>query len=122
MQSLLYWAQLLHWFLFQWLFLKKQIQKEIAKLQKEAEKINKENFEIKEKITYLESKDYKEREAKDKLNLQSPGEKVVFVKPSVVRKSDNPQENLIENDGETVIENEKSKVSNSEKWWKYFFN
>ena len=59
----------------------------------------------------------KEKEAKDKLNLQSPDENVVIVEQGVVNK-EAPKEN---DNSETSIPLVRQ-VSNPLKWWNYFFN
>lgn len=94
---------------------KRQIQDEISKLEQEAARINRENLEIQEKIAYLQSRDYQEREAKDKLNLQNPGENVVVIKPGVAK------EQNMEIESENSPQPLPPSVSNPQKWWKYFF-
>lgn len=94
---------------------KKQIQTEIEKLQAEAEKIHKENILSQEKLAYLESKDYQEKEAKDKLSLQNPDEKVVIINPSVVKN----EERKIENAPLPSVKIQEKE--NYLKWWDYFF-
>lgn len=97
---------------------KEAVQKEIRALQEEAAKISRENSDITERIAYLESRDYKEREAKEKLNLQKPGETVVVITPGPSK------EEIVENSNreKRILEiagiQEKS---NPEKWWDYFF-
>jgi cell division protein FtsB len=93
----------------------KEIQKEINKLKQEAETINRENFQIQDKIAYFESKDYQEKEAKDKLNLQSPEEKVIVVKPSI---TDQPQ---IKTEEPQTKKDVAPSIPNYLKWWNYFF-
>lgn len=100
---------------------KKEVQLEIEKLQEEAQRIDQENSLIQEKITYLQSRDYQDLEAKDRLNLQNPGENVVVVKSSIV-KIDTAQGNSGE---EIVADTETADVvskSNFIKWYSYFFN
>jgi cell division protein FtsL len=99
---------------------KKQVQIEIEKLQQEAARVNRENDSIQEKIAYLQSREYQEREAKDKLNLQSPGENVVVVKPSIVKESkviDEPKEVVLSETPKQIVP-----ISNFKKWYNYFFN
>jgi len=96
---------------------KKQIQAEINKLRDEASRINKENSVIQEKIAYFESTDYMEKEAKDKLNLQSPDEQVIVVKPSSAK-------NIVaikENRTGAAADPRLPEVANNVKWWTYFF-
>lgn len=97
---------------------KYQIKKEIATLQSEANRIVQENQTIQERIEYLESRDYQEKEAKDKLNLKGPGEEVVVVKPEVLTSEKTVEMNVAENlQSETT---EKS-IPNPIKWWRLFF-
>jgi len=77
---------LVSWAIFKQINKKKEIQKEIQKLQEEAEKITRENLSSQERIAYFESQDYQEREAKEKLNLKNPEENVVIVKPGIAKK------------------------------------
>lgn len=48
-------------------------------LEQEIAKLEKNNTELSELVQYLESSDFVEREAREKLNMQGPGEKVVLV-------------------------------------------
>ena len=93
----------------------KEIQKEIDKLKQEAESINRENFQIQDKISYFESKDYQEKEAKDKLNLQNPDEKVVMVKPSISEQAKPVPEE------QPAAKTTATSIPNYLKWWNYFF-
>ncbi len=94
---------------------KRQVQTEINKLRNEAEKIEKENNLIREKIAYLESRDFREREAKDKLNLQNPDENLVIIKSRVPEIKQQEDEKMPE------IPNPEKKIFNPRKWWDYFF-
>jgi len=96
---------------------KKQVEKEIEALRQEAEKIRRDNLIIGDKVSYLESKDYLEKEAKDKLNMQGPDENVVVIKPSLVKKEEVSD---IVRDPERPIENQ-DKFGNAKKWYDYFF-
>ena len=95
---------------------KRQIQEQINKLQEEAERISRENSLTEEKIAYLESQDYKEKEAKDKLNLQNPDENVVIVEPGVKSKIQSEEFNVAQ-----VSQPAVNQVSIPIKWWNYFF-
>lgn len=94
---------------------KNQIQAEIEGLKEKARQIDKANTEIQDKITYLESQDYQEKEAKDKFNLQDPDENVVVIKPSMAKKE--PAE---EKKSES-IRVEEGTINIPIKWWQYFF-
>ncbi len=95
---------------------RKQIQNEISALQKEAEKISGENTDIRDKIAYLQSKDYQEREARDKLNLQNPDETLVVIKPNTVKEAVVPKE-----EASKPPESLPDPAPNYIKWWNYFF-
>jgi cell division protein FtsL len=97
---------------------KKEIQNEITTLQQEAEKISRDNSSLEEKIAYLGSEDYKEKEAKDKLNLQSPGENVVVIKQNAakIENSESKQDAIAPAPQEVIFE-----AANYKKWWNYFF-
>ncbi|MFA7209319.1 MAG: septum formation initiator family protein [Parcubacteria group bacterium] len=95
---------------------KNQIQAEIDRLREEADKISKKNSIIQDKIAYFQSKDYMEMEAKDKLNLKSPDEQVIIVKPGMATK-EIPAEPSVQVEKPEV----KVVVANHMKWWNYFF-
>ncbi|MFZ2226199.1 MAG: septum formation initiator family protein [Candidatus Moraniibacteriota bacterium] len=96
---------------------KKQIQKEISALEEEAKKIQVDNSRLADKLTYLEGRDYQEKEIRDKLNLQSPEENVVIVKSSPTGKAaTNNEKNQAPESQKLVV-----KTTNPEKWWNYFF-
>jgi cell division protein FtsB len=94
---------------------KKQAQVEIDKLRQEAEKITRENVELTDKLSYLESRDYQEKEARDKLNMQKANENMVIVEPGLSQK-DTAKETTDENGKKLFV-----KTTNVEKWWNYFF-
>lgn len=95
---------------------KNQVQAEIDKLREEAEKIEKDNSQLTDKLAYFESQDFQEKEAKDKLNLQNPEEKVVIIKPSLAKEAKN------NSDSQPDRVEVKIKMSNVQKWWDYFFD
>ena len=105
------------WALVKETYRKRQIQKEIALLQGEASRIVQENQTIQERIKYLESQDFQEREAKDKLNLRSPGEEVVIVKTEISNKSKEEKVEVAE-----VVELPETRLNNPQKWWYLFFS
>jgi cell division protein FtsB len=95
---------------------KRQVLDEIKQLQDEAARIEKENSEIKEKLAYFDSRDFKEKEAKDKLNLQDPGENLLVIKPSLSKEA-----TLETEENRTETRQEAAKLSNLKKWMDYFF-
>ena len=105
------------WSIFKQTIKKREIQKEISKLEKEAIKISQNNELLKERLSYFESQEYREKETKEKLNLKKPNENVVIVKPNVIKKE-------VEEEKENeIIRNDKlSYKENFQKWWHYLLN
>ena len=100
---------------------KKKIREEILSLQEEAQKVVRENMEIKKRISYLGSKDFQEIEAKERLNLQNPGEKMVVISPSPISKDEKEAVYSSEKDKPIIEESPKDYRNNFQKWWDYFF-
>ena len=100
---------------------KKKIREEILSLQEEAQKVERENMEIKKRISYLGSKDFQEIEAKERLNLQNPGEKMVVISPSPITKDEKEAVYSSEKDKPIIEESPKDYRNNFQKWWDYFF-
>jgi cell division protein FtsB len=105
--------------LFRETYKKNQINKEIEKLEKQAQEIDRENFEFQERLAYLESEEYKKKEAKDKLGLGDLGEFVVFVKPRVSQENNSVD---MESTASKSTAPNNLLVPNPVKWWQYFFN
>lgn len=94
---------------------KKQAQSEIDRLEQEAERITRENSQLSDKLSYLESRDYQEKEARDKLNMQNPKENMVIVEPGLTSTKE-ASANDEENKKKLIV-----KTTNLQKWWDYFF-
>jgi len=95
---------------------KRQIQKEIESLQAQIGELGQENSEMEDLIGYLSSKDFQEKEAREKLNLQKEDEKMIVLRKDAVQPEENiqssseiPQNNLVDN------------APNWQKWLKFFF-
>ncbi|MBU1292133.1 septum formation initiator family protein [Patescibacteria group bacterium] len=91
---------------------KYQLTQEINKLKIEIEKIEGKNEQLANLMEYLKKEPYLEKEARLKLNLKKPGEKVIIL-------SDEEQK-----EQETVINDisELKESGNHWKWWEYFFS
>ncbi len=91
-----------------------QIDKEIAALEAEEKRLNLNKKNLSSLLSYVETDDFKEKEAKDKLNLVKEGEQVVLIKEDELRSAP-----------EKEPEEKKTKVlvnrSNYYYWWHYFF-
>lgn len=94
---------------------KNQVEKEINSLKQEAEKIKKENMALEERISYLGSNDYKELQAKSKLNLQNPSEDVIIINQEMIKKEKEKSEDSV------ARIQELEEIPNYQKWWNYFF-
>ncbi|HHX58591.1 MAG TPA: septum formation initiator family protein [Candidatus Moranbacteria bacterium] len=94
----------------------KMIDDEIAALEQEVLKLNTENKELTELNNYFNTTEFKEKEAKDKLNLVKEGEQLVLVKGVTNEKEDGL---------DFAEEARKAKIimerSNAYWWWHYFF-
>jgi cell division protein FtsB len=87
---------------------KRQVDIEIARLMEQSDSLSKDNGQLSELIKYLDTPEYKEREAREKLNLKKPGEEVVVLPESA-------------NDGQIASAQTETR-SNPEKWFNYFFS
>lgn len=94
-----------------------QIEEKIVAMKEEAQKIKSNNESLREKIAYFETSQFQEGVAKEKLNLQKPGERVIIIKPSPY-KEESFEEN---NKAKTEPLEEKNNLPNYRKWWNQFF-
>jgi cell division protein FtsB len=88
---------------------KRVVDREIAKLQSQMDRIKKDNEELSSLIQYLNTPEYQEKEARDKLNLRKDGEYVVVLPQGDVASASQEQNN-------------QNKPSNFKLWFNYFFN
>lgn len=95
---------------------KRQIQKEIESLQVEIQKLDQENSEINNLISYFSTKEFEEKEAREKLNLQKEDERMI-----IIRKELDAQKKEKENENNPVQVAEEDKSPNWQKWLEYFF-
>jgi cell division protein FtsB len=87
---------------------KREVDAEIGKLKAEAEKVEKSNQELSSLIKYLDTPEYAELQAREKLNLKKEGEQVVVL----------PRETV---EPQVLGESSGDPVSNPIKWFNYFF-
>ncbi|MFW5884797.1 MAG: septum formation initiator family protein [Patescibacteria group bacterium] len=91
-----------------------EINEEVLALQKEIDKFEKDNSELRQLAEYFNSDEFKEREAKEKLDLVKEGEKVVVVKKASTEAAEEQEKS-----------SDKAEVSLSRAnyyyWWHYFF-
>lgn len=87
----------------------KIISDKTLELDREIKKIEEENKNLEELIAYFSTPEFLDKEAREKLNMAKPGEKIIII----------PQEdkNLA-----SVDNKEMSDKKNYVLWWDYFFN
>lgn len=99
-----------------------QIQKEIKNIQKQITSAEGDNKKLSELIEYLSTDAFREKMARQKLNLQRDGETVV----SIPVKGQTSNLSLFDaqdtaSDSELIVQNGEQQ-NNPTKWWSYFFN
>lgn len=87
-----------------------RINQEVKNLEKKIEELKTSNEELSAMKEYFQSNEFLEKEARLKLNLTKPGEKLIIIKQ-------------IEGDLKEIEKKEgiAKEISNLQKWWNYFF-
>ena len=88
---------------------KREVDSEIARLQAQASELESGNKQLSELIKYLDTPEFKEKEAREKLNLKRPGEEVVVL----------PGEDEVA--GLVAGAQSGENKPNPTKWYEYFF-
>ena len=91
---------------------KAAIQRQIDDLKAEKEKLESNNNDLAGLLDYFASESYKEREMRQKLGMQKPGEHVVIIS----RPDEQTSQGVSPDSGSGS-----SGLSNIKKWWNYFF-
>ena len=94
---------------------KYEINHEITSLQKQVSSLDDRNKELNDLISYFGTDAYKELQAREKLNLQKPGEIVVAIPP------DQSQLGYTPADASGSDATQAAHLSNPRLWWNYFF-
>jgi len=85
-----------------------QLNNQIKKIEDQIAQLEAKNWDLQEQIKYYQSDAYKEKEAREKLGYQKPGETVIALPPPPKKE-----------------ENKTSKTSfsqpNWQRWWNFFF-
>jgi len=89
------------------------VNREINQLKKDVEDLEKRNAELSDLIQYVNTEDFQEKEARTKLGMAKPGEKVVVI-PDVPEQQ--PEEGTINTPANL------EEMSNPQRWWNYFFS
>lgn len=90
-----------------------KINLEVKELEEQISKFEKNNQKLEQLSGYLQTDDFKEKEAKENLDLIKEGEKVVIVKKAQIKK-------IVEEPADKKPEIE-VKRPNYYWWWHYFF-
>ena len=88
---------------------RKAIEKEISQLQSEIDKYQQDNEELNELLSYIDSNQAVEKQARTSLNLKKSGEGVIVI------------EDLSVEEKNKLDKQKESKSSNFKKWLEYFF-
>lgn len=86
------------------------VQREVLRLEHEADNMHKSLIELENLNQYFRTDDYQDRVAREKLNYNAPGEKVVVITESTDKGS-----------ALKSSENESELISIPERWWRLFF-
>jgi cell division protein FtsB len=95
---------------------KRQIQKEIEGLEEQINQLGQENNDMNNLISYLQSNDFTEKEAREKLNLQKNDEKMIILQKEIV-----PQGSSEASGADSTPTPVMDGSPNWQKWWKHFF-
>lgn len=86
----------------------KAIESEKNKITAQIKELNEKNDQLKQSLTYLNSNSFKERLAREQLNLKKPDEQIFSFSETAAQADSNPEE--------------KTEISNPKKWFQYFFS
>lgn len=92
-----------------------QVRNQIDRLQNEIQSEAERHDQLEDLIAYLSSQTFQEREARLKLGLRKPGERVIVVPPGSVPGSTNTNTSSI------LSGSEPTNTSLPQRWWDYFF-
>ena len=87
-----------------------QVQREVQNLQKEVQEMQRTIISLENLNQYFKTDAYQERLAREKLNYQAPGEKVVLI----------PEESFAQ-DQQAAPATDTKATSIPERWWRAFF-
>jgi cell division protein FtsB len=88
---------------------RKKVAEEIKNLQEQAASLDQKNKQLSDSLAFLDTNAYKEKVAKESLNMKQNGEVAISFIPEVDNSNNQPK-------------NDQKPVSNPLKWWYYFFS
>ncbi len=96
---------------------KYQIEREIASLESQVDDLENANIQLNSLISYFQSPEYTESQARQKLGMQKQGESVVTVLGVETQAGEN------ESAAASPVQSDRAaSVSNPQRWWNYFFS
>lgn len=98
-----------------------KINNEIKLLQEEISNLKGKNTNLKNLISFLESDQFVDEEARKNLNFKKEGEEVVVIKDKILDKTGTNDELNSNYQINQPKEKKTKRLSNPEKWLKYFF-
>ena len=99
---------------FQEAYRSRMIQKQVDDLKAQALQVQNENQALTQQIAYLQTPEFQEKIAKEKLNMQEPDENVVVVTPGPEQQQQAPE-------APSAVSQTQTDVPNYTKWWNLFF-
>lgn len=100
---------------------KYQLTKEINRVKSEIERLEGRNNKLANLLEYFKEESYLEKEARLKLNLKKPGEKVVVISETENQDTVGNPEFVQEDEGVPALDEDNLEEANFWKWWEYFF-
>lgn len=97
---------------------RRDLKKEISTLEEEINRLEGRNQELANLIGYFESLAFVEKEARTKLNLRKPGEKIIIVAEEEIPTSTTEQ---FLTSPSSLLTTEVKTLTNQGRWWNYFF-
>lgn len=88
---------------------RKKVAEEIKNLQAQAASLDQKNRQLSDSLAFLDTNAYKEKVAKESLNMKQDGEVAISFIPEVDNGNNQPK-------------NDQKPVPNPLKWWYYFFS
>lgn len=99
-----------------------KINQEIKELEQEIAQMENKNIDLNKFVSYLESDQFLEEQARLKLNLKGQGENVAVIKNATTdnQPSLEATSTIFDLTGLNKAQPQKT-VTNAQRWWKYFF-
>jgi len=97
---------------------RRDLQKDVSALEEEINRLEGRNQSLAGLIDYFESLDFVEKEARTKLNLRKPGEKIIII---AEEEASTATSKIFSEDQSNLSISELKPLTNLDRWWNYFF-